>query len=154
MTTKNPSPDMLKDIRIFHGLSPDDLSKLAKIMTYEKRPTASQLVREAQKASEVFFIINGRVRIEMARLQEGSPELLTTLGSGDTVGELALARNGRRTASALTQTDSELCVCDANELNSVFDKHPEIGLRVFRNLTNVIADRLGDMNFMVRNTSK
>jgi len=154
MSKNSVNATMLKSIKIFEGLNEAELAKIATVMKYEKKTTASQLIVEDQRASEIFFILNGRVRIEMARIQGGPPELLTTLNSGETVGELALARLGRRTASALTQMDSELCSCDAVELNALFDKHPEIGLRVFRNLTNVIADRLGDMNLMLRNVNK
>lgn len=154
MSTKLATPEMLKKMKVFSGLASADLEKIATVMKYEKKSSASQLILEDQKASEVFFIIDGRVRIEMARVQGGNPEFLTTIGAGDTVGELALARLGRRTASALTQMDTELCYCDAKELNQLFDDNPTIGLQVFRNLTNIIADRLGDMNFMLRNATK
>lgn len=154
MSATAVDPEMLKSMRIFNGLSPDDLAKISTVMKFQKRTTASQLIVEDQRASEVFFIISGRVRIEMARIDGGDPEFLTTLGAGETVGELALARLGRRTASALTQMDSQICSCNAAELNALFDNHPSIGLRVFRNLTNIISDRLGDMNLMVRNSSK
>jgi CRP-like cAMP-binding protein len=50
--------------------------------------------------------------------------------------------------------DTEICSCDAKVLNDLFDQNPAIGLKVFRNLTNVIADRLGDMNLMLRNAAK
>jgi CRP-like cAMP-binding protein len=154
MSTQSANPEMLKHMKIFQGLGSDDLVKIAKVMKFEKKASATQLIFEDQKASEVFFIIDGRVRIEMARVQGGNPEFLTTISAGDTVGELALARLGRRTASALTQMDTEICSCDAKALNDLFDQNPAIGLKVFRNLTNVIADRLGDMNLMLRNAAK
>jgi CRP-like cAMP-binding protein len=154
MSTETPTPGMLTQMKIFEGLTTEDLATIVKIMKFERKPSATQLIFEDQKASEVFFIVDGRVRIEMARVQGGNPEFLTTISAGDTVGELALARLGRRTASALTQMDTDLCYCDAKELNSLFDANPMIGLKVFRNLTNIIADRLGDMNLMVRNAAK
>ncbi len=154
MSTQSANPEKLKHMKIFQGLASDDLVKIAKVMKFEKKPSATQLIFEDQKASEVFFIVDGRVRIEMARVQGGNPEFLTTISAGDTVGELALARLGRRTASALTQMDTEICSCDAKALNDLFDQNPTIGLKVFRNLTNIIADRLGDMNLMLRNASK
>ena len=154
MSTQSANPEKLKHMKIFQGLGSDDLVKIAKVMKFEKKSSATQLIFEDQKASEVFFIIDGRVRIEMARVQGGNPEFLTTISAGDTVGELALARLGRRTASALTQMDTEICSCDAKVLNDLFDQNPAIGLKVFRNLTNVIADRLGDMNLMLRNAAK
>lgn len=154
MSTQSANPEMLKHMKIFQGLASDDLVKIAKVMKFEKKPSATQLIFEDQKASEVFFTVDGRVRIEMASVQGGNPEFLTTISAGDTVGELALARMGRRTASALTQMDTEVCSCDAKALNDLFDQNPTIGLKVFRNLTNIIADRLGDMNLMLRNASK
>lgn len=145
--------ESLKKFPIFEGLSSNDLEQVATVLKHQKVPQGTQLIRQEQNAAEVFFINDGRVRVEMMGVDGKASEVLTTLTAGDSVGELALARVGRRTASAITQMDSELYSADAASLNTLFERHPLIGLKVFRNLSKVLAGRLVDTNFLVRNAT-
>jgi CRP-like cAMP-binding protein len=145
--------ESLKNFPIFEGLTIKDLELVAGVMKYHKAQQGTQLIKQEQNAAEVFFIVDGRVRVEMLGVDGKVSETLTTLTAGDTVGELALARVGRRTASAMVQMDSELYSADASTLNNLFENHPTVGLSVFRNLAKVLASRLVDTNFLVRNAA-
>jgi len=153
MSVSNVPAETIKSIIVFQDLSHEELDKVASVLKYQKYPQGSQLIVQDQKASEVFFIVNGRVRVEMARLGGKTSETLTMLSSGDAVGELALARVGRRTASVITQMESEICSGDSAEINKLFEANPTIGLKVFRSLSRILAERLGDTNIMLRNTT-
>ena len=153
MSNSTVRAETIKCINVFQDLSNEELDKVASVLKHQKYPPGSQLIVQDQKASEVFFIVNGRVRVEMARLDGKTPETLTMLSSGDAVGELALARVGRRTASVVAQMESEICSGDAAEINKLFEANPTIGLKVFRSLSRILAERLGDTNIMLRNTT-
>jgi CRP-like cAMP-binding protein len=145
--------EKLKNFPIFEGLSTKDLEHVASILRVQHVSQGAQLIKQEQSAAEVFFIVDGRIRVEMMGLDGKVAEKLTTLSAGDTVGELALARVGRRTASAVAQMDSELYSADASALNALFETYSLIGLQVFRNLSKVLASRLVDTNFLVRNAT-
>lgn len=154
MSESKITPENLKSFQVFEGLSAQDLAVVASVLTYHKYPQGTQLIFQEQNATEVFFIFHGRVRVEITRVDGRATETLTTLSGGETVGELALARSGRRTASAITQMEAEIFTCDAGAMNALFDKHPAIGMQVFRNLTRVLASRLADTNMMLRNATR
>lgn len=147
------SPADLLGFQVFEGLSQEELEKVAACLTKKKLPQGTQLIVQESNDAEVFFIREGRVRVEIAKVGGKGVETLTTLSSGETVGELALARSGRRTASAVTQMETEIFSCDAAALNRLFDQNPVIGMNVFRNLTRVLAERLADTNMMLRNAT-
>ena len=154
MSQSKITAENLQTFQVFEGLSPEDLNRLATILKYEKYPQGTQLILQEDSDSDVFFILHGRVRVEITRVDGRATETLTTLSGGETVGELALARVGRRTASAITQMESDIFSCDASAMNSLFDSHPKIGMQVFRNLTRVLASRLADTNMMLRNATR
>jgi CRP/FNR family transcriptional regulator len=153
MSDSTVRAETIQSINVFQDLSHEELTKVASVLKHKKYTQGSQLIVQDQKASEVFFIVNGRVRVEMARLDGKTHETLTMLSGGDAVGELALARVGRRTASVVAQMDSEICSGDAGEINKLFEANPTIGLKVFRSLSRILAQRLGDTNIMLRNTT-
>ena len=145
--------EALKGFQIFEGLSGTALDLIKTALERQIVAQGTQLIRQEQRDDDVFFVVDGRVRVEMTGVDGKTSEVLTTLTAGDTVGELALARVGRRTASAITQMESEIYTASASRLNQIFDQHPMIGLAVFRNLTRILASRLVDTNFMLRNTA-
>jgi SulP family sulfate permease len=145
--------EALKGFQIFEGLSGTALDLIKTALERQIVAQGTQLIRQEQRDDDVFFVVDGRVRVEMAGVDGKTSEVLTTLTAGDTVGELALARVGRRTASAITQMESEIYTASASRLNQIFDQHPMIGLTIFRNLTRILASRLVDTNFMLRNTA-
>lgn len=151
MSNSGVRVEALKNFQIFEGLSSRDLEHIAGVLKQQLVIQGAQLIKQERNDGEVFFIVEGRIRVEMVGVDGKAMEILTTLNAGDTVGELALARVGRRTASAVVQMDSQLYSADASALNALFEKHPEIGLQVFRNLSRVLASRLVDTNFLVRN---
>jgi CRP-like cAMP-binding protein len=153
MSNPGVKTETLKNFQLFAGLSANDLEHIANVLKYHVAPQGTQLIKQERNDGEVFFIVEGRIRVEMIGVDGKAMEILTTLNAGDTVGELALARVGRRTASAVAQMDAQLYTAEASALNALFEKHPEIGLQVFRNLSKVLASRLVDTNFLVRNAA-
>ena len=151
MSSEKPVIEQLKKFDVFEGLSEADLSVVAKVLTPCKVAQGEQFIVQEQGSKDVYFIVTGRTRVQMSLPDKDTSEVLATLSAGDTVGELALARSGRRTASAIAQMESTMLKCDASVLNALFDQHPAIGMRVFRNLTRVLSDRLADTNMMLRN---
>jgi CRP-like cAMP-binding protein len=149
--SQNAIFERLKSFRVFQDLSDEEIKKVVPVLSFRLAPRGQELIKQDERTSEVFFIINGRVRIEIQRVERSGAEEIVTLGSGETVGELALAREGRRTASAIVQMEAELASVEAKALLDLFKVEPTIGMKVFRNLTQILANRLSDTNIMLRN---
>lgn len=145
--------EALKNFQIFSGLSTRDLEHVAEVLKLQAIRKGTELIRQESQDGQIFFIVDGEVSVQMIGIDGKTSETLTTLSAGDTVGELALVRIGRRSASAVTAVDSVIYSADQNILNTLLDRHPSIGLCIFRNLSKILASRLMDTNTLVQKKS-
>ena len=151
MSSEKPTLEQLRKFDVFAGLGDADLSIVAAVLIPYRVTQGQQFIVQDQGSRDVFFIVSGRARVQINLPMADKSEVVATLSAGDTVGELALARSGRRSATAIAQMESMLLKCDADVMNELFDKHPSIGMTVFRNLTRVLSERLENTNMMLRN---
>ena len=120
-------------------------------IVWTRRRVASQEVvfRQGEDAREVYIVLSGLVQVvgdvelnQARKIQSGFFEL----GSGAIFGELALFDRKPRSASVMAVSDSELAVIDGDALLAFFDRHPEIGYSVLREMMTVMIERLRKTN--------
>lgn len=93
----------------------------------------------------VYLIEQGTARVSERIELEGSRHIqpgLCDLGAGEIFGELSLFEAGPRSASVVAIEPCELLVFDAAALAAYFDRHPELGYQVLKELFNVLNQRL------------
>lgn len=98
------------------------------------------LMREHTRASQVFVLRSGAVKIWMDR--DGEVAILDVLGPGDLVGEVEAADGGSRHANVEALTRVEALVLPAARFRGVLDAHPGTAWAV----AAVLAERLRDAN--------
>ncbi|WP_412517890.1 cyclic nucleotide-binding domain-containing protein [Actinomadura madurae] len=98
------------------------------------------LMREHTRASQVFVLRSGAVRVWVDR--HGEIAILDVLGPGDLVGELEAADGGVRHANVEALTRVEALVLPAARFRRVLDAHPGAAWAV----AAVLAERLRDSN--------
>jgi CRP-like cAMP-binding protein/multidrug resistance efflux pump len=91
------------------------------------------------KAGDVVFRL-GDVSNEMFYIREGVihfPELDTTVGKGDTFGEISLfSPEGTRTATAICKTDCELFQISEDRVLQLYNQSPRFGFYMVRVITS------------------
>lgn len=98
----NSVTGFLRRLPLFSSMSHVDLASLAEIterVTYE---AGRQLATAGQVGNDLFVILNGTIAI----MRKG--ELISELGSGEVVGELAVLDSRPRSADIVAQTDVDL----------------------------------------------
>jgi CRP/FNR family transcriptional regulator len=83
---------------------------------------------------EAFMVHLGKV--EIRKLVVGEQRLLTTLGKGDLLGELALFRNAPRSATAIAAEPVTLMVIPSNRLDHMVRSNPALAVALIRDLAN------------------
>ena len=91
----------------------------------------------ADAASEAFVIHSGVV--EIRRMFDGEHRLLSTMGEGELLGEMALFRQAPRSADAIAQTDVELLVLKNERLDWLIRNRPQLTIEIIRRLSNWIV---------------
>jgi CRP-like cAMP-binding protein len=72
--------------------------------------------------------------------------LLQRLGIGDFFGELALLSDLERSAAAIAYESTQLLVLFQNDMFSLIEREPDLGVRLIRMLSRVLGERLLRLN--------
>ena len=99
---------------------------------------AGEVLFSAGEPGDGFYIIeSGRVQIS-ASVDSGEPRLLATLGSGDTVGEMAVFDDAPRSATARAETDTETRHMSRKDLLGLLKQQPGLALNLIREFSSRI----------------
>ena len=91
---------------------------------------------EGETANEMYIVLNGNVKI--TKKVKNTPVDVATLGKGSFLGEVALFRNEKHSATAVADTDLELAVIN----KEIFDQQLELLPNWFQTVIRSMAERL------------
>lgn len=125
-------------VKAFQGLSAAEIGDVlanAEKCTFEP---GMAIVKEGNIGAHMYIILEGDASVAK-RGRSGEVEL-ARLGGADSFGEMALADNQARCA-----TVTALTPCILVRLNDqVIKSRPEIGVKIYRNISRVLSERLRD----------
>jgi CRP-like cAMP-binding protein len=140
----------LVPFRLFEGLSAEDLCALSSVF-HSRIFKRDEVVTEFDGLDKnVFLIVDGKVTVTVPHVNKQREEHICDLRDGDTVGEFLLARTARRTATCTAFSDVETLYASGEELASILQLNPQLGMKVYLNLSRILCDRLLDNNHLVR----
>src|SRR5687768_16942256 len=124
---------MLKS-KLFEYMSFSEADAFYGIAKQIELKRGNYLIRENEEGDEFYWILNGRIEIEITSPSDASKTVtLNTLQEGDMLGEMVLLGKNRRTASAKAISDCELIVWDCTECFKIFNEDSHLGFRLMNN---------------------
>lgn len=126
----------LADQALLAGLSGQEISTLAVLMTIRNFQPGQQLISENDSARSILFILSGMVSVKLA-----SGVRLATLVAGMAVGEMALLEH-HRSADVWADTRVECLELSLDAYASFRESNPQASERIVRNLAALLAQRL------------
>lgn len=140
---------VLKQVNIFDGLSPEELNSIA-ILCKNRDYKANELIfAEKSKGRELYIVTKGQVRIELGIKGKNDYATVHRVGKGELFGELVLLNQGTRSGTARSETDCETITIDGNALLDLFEKNMRIGYVVAMNLASLLSTRLRKTNLQL-----
>ena len=128
----------LSTIPLFSRLSPENLDAISRHLRHHKYPKNHVIFNEGDRSDSLYIILNGEIRIFIS---EDTQEMwLNTLGPGDYFGELGLIDQGPRTASARTESETELCVISSEKMLSCLHEIPEIAVALLQMTVKMLRE--------------
>ena len=112
--------ELLRRVPLFAGLEQDELEEIAQIAEEVDAPSGRELTHEGRHEGYFFVIVSGSVRVERGG------RTINTLRDGDFLGEIALLDGGPRTATATTESPSELLVMTHQRFAQLLGTSPSI----------------------------
>ena len=118
-------------LEIYKSLTLGDLER--------RRFKAGEIInREGDDPRGEAFVVHSGV-VEARRTFDGEHRLLGTMGEGELIGEIALFREGPRSADLIAQGDVELLVIKNERLDWLIRNRPQLTIEVLRRLSNLIV---------------
>jgi NTE family protein len=119
----------LRNVPVLAGLSDALLERLAGQVEEVQVRAGEWIMREGETADSLFIVRSGRVEV----VDEGPPEaIIRILRRGDVIGELALLREGTRSASVRARRDAELLELGRAPFEALIQEAPSFALGLTR----------------------
>ncbi len=143
----------LSNVELLSELKPAELKKIEKQVVFKKFTAQEQIIDRQSETSDVFFVVEGDVRVVNYSLS-GREITLDDLPLGSYFGELAAIDSEPRSASVMALTDCLVAALPQEQFLELLEKHPPIALKVMKSLTGIIrtaTDRIMDLSTLAAN---
>jgi CRP-like cAMP-binding protein len=124
----------LKSAHVFSRLSGEDLAPLARMAEVLAYGKGERVFTEGEMGDALFVIVRGKVTI----LHNGMP--LATLGPGEAFGEMAVLDEVPRSATAVTEEETEVLAIGSEEFYEMLHEQVEIAEGIIRMLTHRLRE--------------
>jgi CRP/FNR family cyclic AMP-dependent transcriptional regulator len=148
--------EFLKNVYLFQDIPEKYIKNLVKEMSLINYVKGDEIIREGDQGESLFFLFKGRVAVtkKMTLFDEmqGKSQVdkaLIKLKDTDYAffGEMSLCGESEvRSATVVAEADCILGEIGAAKIHELIKAHPDFGLKFYRNLANVLADRLRKSN--------
>ncbi|MBL4849051.1 MAG: Crp/Fnr family transcriptional regulator [Planctomycetes bacterium] len=143
--------DLLKRSQVFTGLSDEQLTRVLAIGETCSFEENCVIVEEDKQGVDCFFVLDGRVDIEIRSPFGSATQKIATIKRGEMFGELSLVDGFLRSATARTSDAVEALQFTNAKLEELMEDDPRIGFTIMRNLANVLSSRIRNTNMKLRN---
>ena len=126
----------------FQELNEEHLKKLAEIALIRQVKTGEILFREGDKQDNVYFVVKGRIALDMFIPHRGKVRFYTA-EEGDIVGWSSITPSvQQRTAGAVAVIETTVIAIHAGKLQELCNQDHDLGYVVMSRMANVVASRL------------
>ncbi len=138
----------LKKFSIMHGLSDEELLRVARI-TVQRAVTADEVIfREDDLTEGIYFIHSGSVRI--FKTTPFGEQALASLGDGEFFGEMDFIDSLRCSADAIANQDSLLFSMSKIKLEDIFISQKHIAVQFYWNFWKTLSQRIRQANELLK----
>jgi CRP-like cAMP-binding protein len=134
MARQGSTDELLAQVPLFEGLSKEQLSRVASLMTRVDLGAGQVLVRQGEIGREFLILLEGEV--EVAR----DGKVIATRSAGDYVGEIALLDKRPRTATVTTKTEIAAEVLNRAEFSTLLADAPELSNQIMATMARRLAE--------------
>ena len=145
--TINQSTRSLANIQLFVSVSPDQLAVIESRCKWWKFAAGEQIIDSDTEQRDVYFVVQGRVRI-VNYSSTGREIAYANTSAGGYFGDLAAIDGQRRSASVVAIEDCLLASISPGVFLKLLVKHPTVSMKVLQRLTNIVRtsnDRIMDL---------
>lgn len=141
----------VRQIDLFSGLFDDEIDILIKHSKIRSLVEDEPLFLQGDESDFFVVIIEGRIEITKFT-EKATPVSLASLTRGDTLGEMALFDQEKRSATATAMAPSIVLVLSRASFDLLIDQHPRCGTKLLRKLAIILCGHLRKTSKMFAET--
>ncbi|MFO0569879.1 MAG: cyclic nucleotide-binding domain-containing protein [Polyangiaceae bacterium] len=130
--------DILARMPLFRMLGERELLRVQEVTEVASYKNGERVIKEGDRGEELFIVLSGQVKV----LRGGTQ--LANLKQGEHFGEMALIRAQPRSATVLSDGDSELMLIRRVDFFDILRKEHQLAVKLLWQFLGVLADRLAD----------
>lgn len=134
----------LRQHDFFAALDEDALRDLTETAQTKIIKARQALCRQGDEGDSLYIILSGRLKV-FTTSSAGKETVLTFMGPGDVLGEIAVLDGGMRTATATAIEEVRVLLVRQNVLFDFLERHPAVA----RNIIRVLCQRLRQTSTIV-----
>jgi CRP/FNR family transcriptional regulator, cyclic AMP receptor protein len=143
----------LRQIPLFAKLRKRELREIEHLIHRRQYKSAEVVFWQNEPGVGMYIVQSGEVGI-FADYDTPRQKQLAVLGQGDFFGEMALLEDDNRSATAVAIGESHLIGIFHPDLFDLFNRKPELGVKVLSTLANMLAQRLRKTNLELQQLAK
>lgn len=124
----------------FTEFSADELVIIFSIAQIQQFAESEILVSNQETTSDLYFILQGQLKIEIPVPNGETKDFLLTPGT--VVGEQSFLDNEPRSATVIAETSCLIASFNESSFRDLTRTHPDIALRIIRQLSRILSQRL------------
>jgi CRP-like cAMP-binding protein len=127
--------EQLGSVPLFENLSEVDLAHVARLAVRVREPAGEILIKEGEPGNEFLIVLEGQVDIGR------SDRVVTTLGSGAYLGEVALLdERAQRTATVTARTPVAIAFISRRDFSRLLSELPDLARQIQETADRRVAD--------------
>ncbi|MGZ3474145.1 MAG: cyclic nucleotide-binding domain-containing protein, partial [Polyangiales bacterium] len=128
--------EILAKMQLFSRLTERELLRVMQVASIREYQPGETIIKEGEKGDELFIVLSGKVAVMRG------DAVLTHLGPGEHVGEMALIRSVPRSASVVADVVSEMVAIKRSDFFEILRREHELAIKFLWQFLGVLADRL------------
>ncbi len=128
----------LINLPIFSSFNVDELSVLAKHMSFIHLQRGEHLFVEGDQGTFMGFVVNGVLEIQK-RSDTGENIVLARLTKGSSIGEMALIDKSPRSATVIAKQAATMVTLTDKGFELLAEKHPPLGIKVIQKIARLLS---------------
>lgn len=124
----------LRKVDLFSKLKEQTLEEVLSIVTEEKYEKESVVFKEGDKGDSLYIVKSGKINLTK-KDGSGKDSTLASLGEGAVIGDMSLVDDQPRSATAVTERDTNCIVITKEDFTALIADNPEIMQAILRMTT-------------------
>ena len=126
---------------LLENFSQPEVELLAQFMSVCRAQPGTEIIREGEGGDFMLMLLEGSVEV-LKRDRWNSPQLLSTVEAGRTLGEMSMIDGEPRFATCVAAQASLIAVLDRESLARIIVEQPLLGAKILMELVLMLSHRL------------